>query len=69
MTAPDHYDRAARLFLRLADLDHVAQADGLDEETDEAVREAARALLRGHATGGILDTPSPVPRDPRRNPA
>ena len=57
---------AAALFLRLAPLPDDAREDALRAEPDAAVRDDARALLRGHdATPGPLDDPLSV-RDSAR---
>ena len=57
---------ASALFLRLAALAENAREAGLRAEPDAEVREATRALLRGHgAKSGVLDAPLGLNRSRR----
>ena len=62
MTAAERHSRATALFLATADLAPEAREVALEAEADPAIRDAARALLRGHDSAtGPLDAPAVSP--------
>ena len=62
MTAAERHSRATALFLATADLAPEAREATLEAEADAEIRDAARALLRGHDSAtGPLDAPAVSP--------